>query len=584
MATQLLRMRLLLIQLLLISALGAYGQLVDCSNVGFDEGTTRGWVLSNGAVTDINQKVVYENEVTGTFENGHLITRAGDGNDPRVTSEAIPMVAPGSNYSIRIGNVTRGGRFDRIKGTFVVTPDNTLFQYRFAVILENPAHEVWQQPEFNIRITSQNGATIGCSFYNVTSAGSIDGFKSQGDIRYRNWTTGAINLQSYVGQTITVEVTAHGCTEKRHVGYAYFDAQCLKAQITPDLYCSLVDPKMVLRAPDGFASYVWSTGETTPTISINPVQGAKYWVKVKPFSSLNETCEFQLNHTVSFELQKEPQPMTASICEGDGYKVGDSTYYKAGTYLTRIKRGADVCDSLVKTILTVRPLARSSKTVTICEGDSYTIGTSVYKTAGSYDTRITRSAPLCDSIVTTNLIINAFKVSVNQDTIIRPNASTQLRAQVSQTGNYRYSWSPADGLTCPTCAVTTAKPAETTRYTLTVEDLDYNCRKTASVEITIGDCTVHTPSAFTPNDDGNNDVFLILGTDCVTEIREFVIYNRWGEVIFRKQNFPASDPAYGWKGDYLGVASENGIYTYKIKVAYINGKTDERRGTVTLVH
>ena len=575
---------LLLIPILLLSAAESHAQLLDCSNVGFETGTTQGWVLSNGAVTDISQKVEYQSEASGTFENGHRITGPTDGNDPKITSEAIPMVAPGSTHSIRIGNVTRGGRFDRIKGSFVVTPDNTLFQYRFAVILENPAHEVWQQPEFNIRITSQNGATIGCSFYNVTSAGTIDGFKSLGEFRYRNWTAGAINLQNYVGQTITVEVTAHGCTERRHVGYAYFDAQCLKAQITTALYCPLLDPKMELKAPEGFASYEWNTGETTATIRIDPVQGARYWVKVKPFSSLNETCEFQLNHTVSFEPQKEPEPVTASICEGDGYTVGDSTYRVAGTYLTRIKRGTDVCDSLVKTILTVRPLARSVQTITICEGETYALGKAVYTTAGAYDTRLTRTAPLCDSVVTTHLIIGTIDLAVSPDTIIRPNARADLRAVVSSPGTYRYTWSPSDGLACPTCAVTTAKPAETTRYTLTVENTETNCRKTASVEVSIGDCTVYTPTAFTPNNDGKNDVFLVTGTDCVTEIEEFVIYNRWGEVIFKKQNFQPSDPMYGWKGDYLGVASESGVYTYKIKALYLNGKVDERRGTVTLMH
>ncbi|RAJ92661.1 gliding motility-associated-like protein [Larkinella arboricola] len=582
--TGILRFRFLLVYWLVSTALYAAGQGLDCSNVGFDEGTTHGWTLLNGTIRDFDRKVVYENEVTGRFENGHRITSLSDGNDPRITAEAIPMVAPGSTHSIRIGNVNRGGRFDRIRGSFVVTPDNTLFQYRFAVILENPNHSDWQQPEFNIRITTQNGATIGCSFYNVTSAGTITGFKNQGAIRYRNWTTGAISLQDYVGQTITVEVTVHGCTERRHVGYAYFDAQCLKAEIKPALFCSLVDKTMTLKAPDGFASYVWNTGATTSAIAINPVQGARYWVKVKPFSSLNEDCEFQLNHTVSFDAQTEPEPLTASICEGDAYTVGDSTYRTAGTYLTRIRRGADVCDSLVKTILTVRPLARSTQTVTICDGESYTLGTTVYRTAGSFDTRIARPDPLCDSIVTTQLLINTISLSVNPDTIIRPNATAQLRARMASTGNYRYSWSPTDGLACPTCPVTVANPEETTRYTLTVEDMDFNCQKTASVEIRIGDCTIHTPSAFTPNNDGQNDIFLVLGSDCVTEIQDFTIYNRWGEVIFRKQHFPASDPAYGWKGDYLGMASESGLYTFRVKVAFLNGKVDEHRGSFMLLH
>jgi gliding motility-associated-like protein len=559
------------------------GQQVDCSNIGFDEGTTRGWLLTNGTVTDINLQAVYVGETAGTVENGHYVTSLSDGNDPKITGDKIPMVAPGSTHSIRIGNITRGSRFDRIKGAYTVTADNTLFQYKFAVILENPTHQSYQQPAFSVQITNQAGKTISCSYYNVTSSGSIDGFKNQGDIRYRNWTTGAVDLRDYVGQTINIEVTAHGCTERRHFGYAYFDAQCLKAEITPSLYCPGVDETMTLRAPDGFAAYTWSTGETTPTIQIKPALGAKYWVKVKPFSSLNETCELQLDHVVNVEKPQEPTVQRVAICEGETYQVGDARYQVAGTYLTRINRGTGRCDSLVQTTLTVRPLARSVQSLTFCEGESLTVGDTVFKTSGIYVQRFSRKAPLCDSLVTTQVTIRQFNLSITKDTLISPADSAQLQAAVPPGGHYRFSWTPAEGLSCTACAAPRASPTHTTRYTVHVENLDNSCHMDASVNVAVGTCTVYAPSAFSPNSDGVNDVFYIIGNECTQLIAEFTIYDRWGEVIFRRENIRASDPASGWNGMYQGLMAGPGNYAYRYRVSFVDGQTIRRTGSVLLI-
>lgn len=73
------------------------GQKVDCGNIDFEEGAANGWILTNGTVENAGSTVVYSNETTGIYANEHLVTKASDGNDPMITSEAIPMVAPGSN-------------------------------------------------------------------------------------------------------------------------------------------------------------------------------------------------------------------------------------------------------------------------------------------------------------------------------------------------------------------------------------------------------------------------------------------------------------------------------------------------------
>lgn len=179
-------------------------------------------------------------------------------------------------------------------------------------------------------------------------------------------------------------MTAHGCTERRHFGYAYFDAQCVKAEVAQAPYCPAYDPNLTLEAPEGFAAYRWSNGATSPTIAVAPKQGEKFWVKVKPFSSLGDDCEFQFDHTVDFTLPGEPTREAKTICEGDSDTLGDSTYRRAGTYLTRIRRGPNVCDSVVITTLRVTPLARFAQSRVICGGERLIVGPDALTATGRY--------------------------------------------------------------------------------------------------------------------------------------------------------------------------------------------------------
>ena len=559
-----------------------YGQ-ATCANIGFEDGTLNGWVPTNGSVSDINQRTEYLDEAPGIFENGHLITQLSDGNDPKVFNEPIPMVAPGSTHSIRIGNVTRGSRFDRIKTSFLVTPDNVLLQYKFAVILQFPNHQPFQQPGFSIKVTNAANAVLACNFYEVTAAATISGFQVQGDIRYRNWTAGALDLRDYVGQRITVEVTVHGCTERRHFGYAYFDAQCVKAEVAPAIYCPAYDKTMTLNAPEGFASYRWSNGASGQSVSIVPKEGEKYWVKARPFSSLSNDCEFQFDHVVKVPLAEEPARQSATICEGDGYAVGDSVFRSAGTFLTRIRRGEGICDSVVLTTIRVIPLARSSQNRAICEGERLVVGTDVLTATGTYDARFPRNPPLCDSIVTTYLEVRKLTLELTPDVYIRSEDSIQLRVAVLPGGNYDFDWTNTAGLSCATCPATWARPPETTQYTVTVADRDLNCQASASVRVSVGVCTIFAPSAFTPNGDGQNDLFFLEGSSCVELINELVIYDRWGEVIYRVKDFPPSEPDFGWDGRYLGAKVEPGVYPYRVVVSYRTGTVNERHGVVTLI-
>lgn len=560
-----------------------FGQVVDCQNIGFEQGTTLGWVLTNGAVSDANQKIVYGTESQGTFENGHLITSSG--NDPKITAESIPMVAPGSNYSIRIGNVTRGTRYDRIRTSFLVTADNSLFQYKFAVILQNATsnHEEYQKPGFNLTITDENGDELACSYYDVqvSAAGTVNNFKTQGDLQYRNWTTGAIDLRNYVGKTITVQVTAHGCTQRGHYGYAYFDAQCVKSEIKQVSKCPDSEGYITFQAPDGFEKYTWSNGGTSSSIRVKANLGDTYSVKMLPLASLNSDCELQLDYTVNY--QKADTTITATICENENFPVGDTTYQTTGTFIRNII-GSTVCDSTVTLKLTVNKIIHYTQNLAICTGDSVVVGDTTYKHTGNYIKIISRPS-LCDSIVTTDLRVDSLNLLLSPESpVITEGDSIQLQASASPAGNTTFIWNPPTSLSCSTCAQVWASPTKTAAYTISAENAAKSCLKARKLVLTVRPCGIYAPEAFSPNRDGINDLYFVYGNSCVKQIKEFVIYDRWGEVIFSKRDFPASEASQGWDGNYRGTPAPIGVYAYKAKVEFNNGFIKHYNGSIKLLH
>jgi gliding motility-associated-like protein len=542
-----------------------------------------GWVLTNGAVSDANQKIVYGTESQGTFENGHLITSSG--NDPKITTESIPMVAPGSTHSIRIGNITRGTRYDRIKTSFVVTADNSLFQYKFAVILQNATtnHAEYQKPGFNLTITDENGDELDCSYYDVqiNAAGTVSDFKTQGDLQYRNWTTGAIDLRNYIGKTITLQVTAHGCTQRGHFGYAYFDAQCVKSEIKQVSKCPDDEGYITFQAPDGFEKYTWSNGGTSSSIRVKANLGDTYSVKMLPLSSLNASCELQLDYAVNY--QKADTIVTATICENETIAVGDTTYATTGNY-TRTIIGSAVCDSTVNLRLTVNKIIHYTQNIALCKGDSVVVGDTTYKLTGNYENLISRPG-LCDSIVTTNLRIDSLNLQISPtNPVITEGDSIQLIASALPNANYVFTWSPATMLSCTTCSDPWASPVKTQTYLISTENAVKSCRKSDKIVVTLRPCGIFAPEAFSPNHDGLNDLYFVYGNSCVKQIKELIIYDRWGEVVFSKQNFPASDANHGWDGNYRGTPAPVGVYPFKAKVEFNNGFIKQYNGAIKLLN
>jgi gliding motility-associated-like protein len=93
-----------------------------------------------------------------------------------------------------------------------------------------------------------------------------------------------------------------------------------------------------------------------------------------------------------------------------------------------------------------------------------------------------------------------------------------------------------------------------------------------------GICDIFFPSAFTPNNDGKNDVFKILGRANFSYYR-LSMYNNWGQKIFE-----TNDPSIGWDGKLHGRSQNTGGYVWYCNFKRQNASENRSmKGTVLLI-
>ncbi len=112
---------------------------------------------------------------------------------------------------------------------------------------------------------------------------------------------------------------------------------------------------------------------------------------------------------------------------------------------------------------------------------------------------------------------------------------------------------------------------------LTVVD-SFGCTNVDSIRFNAKPCCeVGLPSAFSPNNDGLNDIYRIItiGHHGITSFR---IFNRWGQTVFE-----SADELHGWDGKLNGVPQDLGVYYYYVKYKCSDGKYYEQKGELTLV-
>lgn len=166
-------------------------------------------------------------------------------------------------------------------------------------------------------------------------------------------------------------------------------------------------------------------------------------------------------------------------------------------------------------------------------------------------------------------------INAGNDVSVVPGTPYQLNATGPEGS---YSWSPSTYLSCIDCADPVATPQTTITYTVTITD-SIGCVAADEITLTAGcdAAEIFIPNAFTPDNNGHNDVLFVRSTGLI-DIIYFRIFDRWGKIIFE-----SGDSNTGWDGTYNNQLMPPGVYLYTLKATCGNNEVIEKQGNVTLI-
>ncbi|NJL74840.1 MAG: T9SS type B sorting domain-containing protein [Saprospiraceae bacterium] len=147
-------------------------------------------------------------------------------------------------------------------------------------------------------------------------------------------------------------------------------------------------------------------------------------------------------------------------------------------------------------------------------------------------------------------------------------------------GNYAYAWDSDPTLSNTNAPSTIASPSQTNIYLVEITNED-GCSIKPEVRVVVFDLPcempyLYLPNAFTPNNDGVNDVLFVRGFHI--ERMNLIIYNRWGEKVFETQN-----QKEGWDGTYKGEPATGDVFGYYLEVDCIGNESNVFKGNITIL-
>ncbi len=144
-------------------------------------------------------------------------------------------------------------------------------------------------------------------------------------------------------------------------------------------------------------------------------------------------------------------------------------------------------------------------------------------------------------------------------------------------------WEPALP-DCDNCLSGIVQPMKSNTYRVTITDVN-GCRASGEINIRLQrQEQVFIPNAFSPDNDGVNDVLMIYAGPSVANVRYFRVFNRWGSLIYDVQNIHPNDPGFGWDGFYQGRKLDSGVYIFAAELELIDGSAVTVSGDVTMIN
>ncbi|MBI4929396.1 MAG: gliding motility-associated C-terminal domain-containing protein [Bacteroidetes bacterium] len=462
-------------------------------------------------------------------------------------------------------------------------------------------NDLWEYSSNNVSININGPSTI--------CIGSSSTISASGGINY-SWSTGAttssISITPSTTTAYSVTVTeSGGCTS------------ILSATVTVNaLPTPTISPSTTICSGDavtltvtGGNSYSWSNGSSASSIVVSPTSTSSYSVTVTNASGCTKTATtfVTVNNSVSALITGNNL-----LCSGDSTALiasgGNSFLWSTGAttssiivspanntgYAVLVSSGS--CSDTASVLVTVSPPPNAiiSPNTTLCAGENSTLtawGGGNYLWSNGTTTASIIIAPA--STVSYSVIVSIGSCSDTASTTITVVPQTTVNAccnttitsgnttTLSASGSGTYSWSNG-----ATASIITVSPTSTTvYYVITTNSWGCSDVDTVIVFVVEPDCgnpekDLFIPNAFSPNNDGENDVLVISYIKGISCIKNYylAIFNRWGENIFETEKI--SD---AWDGKLNGKVFDPAVFTYYCKATTLAGQEAIKKGNITLL-
>jgi len=222
------------------------------------------------------------------------------------------------------------------------------------------------------------------------------------------------------------------------------------------------------------------------------------------------------------------------------------------------------------------------------DGESFTTQSEFTQLpAGSYEVYV-QDLGGCIGVASATLEeASSFSISLeaSPDRPVRQGERVLLRVEtegVPEGQLQEVRWQPAPD-SCRDCLSIEVRPLRTQLYTVRLID-NRGCEAAASINIPVKqERAVYAPTAFSPNDDGVNDVFFLFAGPEFQQGNRLYIADRWGNLLFEAEDFPLGKAAAGWDGFFRGTLMPPGVYTFSAELETVDGQPYTLSGALHLI-
>ena len=613
-------------------------------NIDFEKGTFEGWTCYIGTTEeDQGQNFIYLAPVAGPVVGRHEILSAspGDGVDEY---GGFPKNCPnGSGHSIKLGNNIGSAQAEGLSYDFTIPATSNKYRltYNYAVVIQDPGHQVVEQPRMEIEIFNlTDNVVIDCSSFSFVANNTLPGFQVSSNpqglcpVIYKDWSANTINLDGFEGKSIRFFVKTADCTFSAHFGYAYIDivAEC-GSTLEGAIFCK-DDSAINVVGPYGYMNYNWLSNDLSHIIGTGqvlhlqpaPAPGTIVAVELTPYpgygcidtitqvldtihSSANaggdktpcnlapvqlgteSTFGLLYNWSPSYGLNdiNSPNPfatpdhpieyhLTVSSAEG-GCISKDSVLVSPQIINDSLGIIGNKVFCLGNADAAILFVIPSDSIIWIKNGSHLNNGnTFQYSVTGTGEYQAILYNNLCTDPVLTN------KINIIVDTARQGIRYADVDVPINfpqrilaRTFGNQVMWNPIQNLSNPAIYNPFFKGQYANLYTVQIKTQTGCITVDTQYIRTYKKIDIYVPTVFTPNGDGLNDYLRPLLLG-FNKINYFKIYNRWGKLLYSTTN-----DIPGWDGRVNNIPQEPQTIVWIIEAIDIDGGLHKQSGTTIIL-